>query len=81
MSAVSGSKRIPAGLNQREANKRLDAIMPESEWEGIAPEDYMQYLISRLFGPIRVPPQHQPSCADHTNRAGRPTRLLYLSSS
>lgn len=50
-----GFEAHPAGLNQREAGKRLDAIMPESEWEGIAPEDYMQYLLSRLFGQIRVP--------------------------
>jgi len=51
-----GFEAHPAGLNQREASKRLDAVMPESEWEDIAPEDQMRYLLSRLFGPIRVPP-------------------------
>jgi UDP-N-acetylglucosamine transferase subunit ALG13 len=51
-----GFEAHPAGLNQREADERLDAIMPESEWEAIAPEDGMRYLLSRLFGPIRVPP-------------------------
>ena len=51
-----GFEAHPAGLDQREASERLDAIMPESEWEAIAPEDGMRYLLSRLFGPIRVPP-------------------------
>ena len=51
-----GFEAHPAGLDQREANERLDAIMPESEWEAIAPEDGMGYLLSRLFGQIRVPP-------------------------